>query len=50
MRLILAKILYNFDMTLSDECRDWMKQKSYTLWDKPSLNVYLTPVPQMKSE
>ncbi|KAI0377117.1 cytochrome P450 [Hypomontagnella monticulosa] len=51
MRLILAKIVYNFDMTIADECRNWIYgQKSYTLWDKPDLNVYLTPVPREKSE
>ncbi|RYP59422.1 hypothetical protein DL769_008539 [Monosporascus sp. CRB-8-3] len=45
MRLILARILWNFDMALEDDSRDWLKvQKCYTLWDKPPLNVRLTPV------
>ncbi|RYO89206.1 hypothetical protein DL766_003612 [Monosporascus sp. MC13-8B] len=45
MRLILAKIVWNFDMVLEDDSRDWLEdQKSYVLWDKPSLNVRLTPV------
>ncbi|KAI0138673.1 cytochrome P450 [Hypoxylon sp. NC0597] len=45
MRLILAKIIYNFDMSISDDSRNWLKdQKSYFLWDKPSLNIYMTPV------
>ncbi|KAI1213179.1 cytochrome P450 [Annulohypoxylon truncatum] len=45
MRLILAKIVFNFDMDIADDSRRWMKdQKTYVLWDKPSLNVYLTPV------
>jgi hypothetical protein len=43
MRLILAKIVYNFDMELADKDFDWLKQKAGTLWQKPPLNVYLTP-------
>ncbi|XXH04551.1 hypothetical protein Hte_010968 [Hypoxylon texense] len=49
MRLILAKIIFNFDMTLSSECENWLRdQKAYVVWDKPPLNVYMTPV-AMKS-
>ncbi|OTA87086.1 hypothetical protein M434DRAFT_399648 [Hypoxylon sp. CO27-5] len=45
MRLILAKIIYNFDMRLADDARDWLAmQKNYVLWDKPVLGVYITPV------
>ncbi|KAK9413548.1 putative Cytochrome P450 [Seiridium unicorne] len=45
MRLILAKIIYNFDMKLADESRGWLEtQKLYVIWDKPPLDVYLTPV------
>ncbi|TPX17045.1 uncharacterized protein E0L32_012302 [Thyridium curvatum] len=44
MRLILAKILYNFDMRLADPNFNWLDQKAYLLWNKPALNVYLTPV------
>ncbi|KAI1075503.1 cytochrome P450 [Whalleya microplaca] len=45
MRLILARVIYNFDMTLADESRGWMKnQKAYSLWDKPPLYMHLTPV------
>lgn len=43
MRLIFAKVVYNFDMELADKDADWLKQKAYTLWSKPALNVYLTP-------
>ncbi|KAI1849772.1 hypothetical protein JX265_008110 [Neoarthrinium moseri] len=44
MRLILAKIIYNFDLTLADESRNWLEgQKAYILWEKPALDVYLTP-------
>jgi len=44
MRLILAKVLFNFDMKLVNPEENWADQKVYTLWDKRPLNVYLTPV------
>lgn len=45
MRLILAKVLYNFDLTLDEKTGDWTGvQKTYVLWEKPSLWVNLTPV------
>lgn len=39
MRLILARIVYNFDFELVDKKTDWMDQKVYLLWIKPELNV-----------
>ncbi|KAI1317563.1 putative cytochrome P450 monooxygenase [Xylariaceae sp. FL0255] len=45
MRLILAKIIFNFDMRLDDGAREWLStQKAYVIWDKPPLPVYLKPV------
>ncbi|KAI0147946.1 cytochrome P450 ClCP1 [Hypoxylon sp. NC0597] len=45
MRLILAKIIYNFDMTIDDDSRGWLEnQESYNLWHKPALNIYMKPV------
>lgn len=45
MRLILAKVLFNFDIELVDKKQDWMAgQKVFTLWDKPSLMIRLRPV------
>jgi hypothetical protein len=45
MRLILAKVLFNFDLELVDKSQEWMKgQKVLTLWMKPSLMVTLKPV------
>ncbi|KAI8633029.1 putative cytochrome P450 monooxygenase [Xylariaceae sp. FL1651] len=45
MRLILAKIVFNFDMSLADDSRHWLRgQRAYTVWDKPALNVHLKPV------
>lgn len=45
MRLILAKVLFNFDLELDDKSKEWMtEQKVFTLWEKPSLFVKLKPV------
>lgn len=44
MRLILARIIFNFDMKLADEEQDWLNQRIYVLWKKHPLMVYLTPV------
>lgn len=45
MRLILAKVLFTFDLELEDKTQEWMKlQKVFTLWNKPSLFVKIRPV------
>jgi cytochrome P450 len=45
MRLILARVLWNFDLRIAEDSLDWMsKQRFYNLWDKGELHVYLTPV------
>ncbi|KAF2735421.1 cytochrome P450 monooxygenase-like protein [Polyplosphaeria fusca] len=45
MRLILAKVLFNFDLELVDKKTDWMaNQKVFALWEKPSLMLHLHPV------
>jgi len=45
MRLILAKIIFNFDMRIADDSKNWLEtQRIYALWDKPALNVYLMPI------
>ncbi|KAK0125939.1 hypothetical protein ONS95_007563 [Cadophora gregata] len=43
MRLILARVLWNFDIEFAEgeESKDWLDQKSWTLWDKGPLNVVL---------
>ncbi|XPS69788.1 hypothetical protein M3J09_002040 [Ascochyta lentis] len=43
-RLILARILFSFDIKLAESSRGWMNQKHHILWDKPPLNVYLSQV------
>jgi hypothetical protein len=44
MRLILARVIFNFDMKLAEESRNWADQKIWNLWKKGPLNVYLKPV------
>lgn len=45
MRLILAKIIWSFDLEPEAECADWMdRMKVITLWWKPPLMVRLTEV------
>jgi hypothetical protein len=45
MRLILAKMLFTFDMELDEQSKDWMTgQKVYGLWKKPALTVKLQRV------
>jgi hypothetical protein len=44
MRLILAKILCNFDMELADGSEGWDEQKCFVLWSKRPLLVRMVPV------
>jgi hypothetical protein len=45
MRLILARLLWNFDLELDESSRRWKdNMKTYILWEKPPLNVKLIPV------
>ncbi|KAL8826507.1 MAG: hypothetical protein Q9191_003760 [Dirinaria sp. TL-2023a] len=41
MRVMLARVLWSFDLELSPESDGWEKQKVYTLWDKGPLIVKL---------
>ena len=43
LRLVLARLIWRFDITVADSCKGWMRgQKSYILWDKPKLEVHLS--------
>jgi cytochrome P450 len=45
MRLILTKVLYNFNLELCPESKNWMDhQQVYTLWQKPPLMVKVKAV------
>ncbi|KAI0910260.1 isotrichodermin C-15 hydroxylase [Ustulina deusta] len=49
MRIILARLIFDFDIKMADESENWIKrQKAYTLWDRVPLQVYLTPVRKTK--
>lgn len=44
MRLILARVLWNFDLKIAEDSTKWQEQEEvYTLWLKGELNFYLTP-------
>lgn len=43
MRLIITRILWNFDLEMCDGMEQWSKQKIYTLWEKGPLMVKLNP-------
>lgn len=44
MRVILAKMVFNFDFELASQEDDWIgKQRADFLWLKGPLDVYLTP-------
>ncbi len=45
MRLILAKVLFSFDLELVEKTDNWMAdQKVFALWEKPALMVRLKPI------
>ncbi|KAL6359076.1 hypothetical protein LRP88_09276 [Fusarium phalaenopsidis] len=42
MRLILARLLWKFDLELVSESKNWNDQKVFNLWEKGDLKVKLT--------
>jgi aspirochlorine biosynthesis cytochrome P450 monooxygenase len=45
MRLIITRLLWNFDLELDERSRGWVKDmKVYALWEKGPLYVKLKPV------
>lgn len=46
--MILARMVFNFDMELDQPSDEWMDQSSYILWDKGPLMVRLTPRVKMQ--
>jgi hypothetical protein len=45
MRLVLSKLIYNFDISIAEEGRNWLRgQKAYTSWVKPPLPIKMKPV------
>ena len=44
MRLILARMVWNFDFELDPRSTGWFERNLlYFLWDKPPLYIRLTP-------
>lgn len=41
MRMILVRMVFNFDMELDQPEKDWMDQQVFFLWDKPELMIKL---------
>ncbi|KAB8233940.1 cytochrome P450 [Aspergillus alliaceus] len=44
MRLILARLLWKYDMKIDDESYNWNDQIAYTVWVKKPLMVHLSPI------
>ena len=45
MRLVLANMVYNFDLELATESKGWAeKQRAYLLWERGPLKVFVKPV------
>lgn len=44
MRLILAKVIYNFDLEMVPESEGWLNQQVFTLWHKTPLMVKVKTV------
>lgn len=44
MRMVLAKLLFNFDLELANPSEDWWTtQNTFFVWQKKPLMVKLTP-------
>jgi cytochrome P450 len=43
LRLIMATLLFTFDLELCEESENWADQKSFALWIKDPLMVRATP-------
>lgn len=44
MKTIMARVLWNFDIHIAEESRNFIKQKNFNLWEKGVLMTYLKPV------
>lgn len=44
MRVILARLLFNFDIELCPDSENWHDHRSFLLWVKPPLEVKLKSV------
>lgn len=48
LRLVLAHMIYNFDMELQSDSRHWAQDQKnlFIVWEKPPFNVRLRPLVQ----
>jgi cytochrome P450 len=44
MRLVLAKMLWNFDLELMSESENWFPHEMVVIWNSPDLHIKLHPV------
>jgi hypothetical protein len=44
MRLVLAKLLWNFDLELEAGSNNWFPHEMVVIWNSPALHVKLYPV------
>lgn len=44
MRLVLAKLLWNFDLELDPVSDAWFPHEMVVIWNSPALHVKLHPV------
>jgi len=43
MRLVLARMLFEFNLELTEDTKDWTRAKVYTVWQKNPLWIKLKP-------
>jgi len=43
MRVMLARVIWAFDLRLDEASRDWTDQSCYIVWSKTPLMIHLTP-------
>jgi cytochrome P450 len=43
MRLLMALVLWNFDLELCTASQNWDKQRAFVAWERPDLMVKLLP-------
>lgn len=42
MRFILSRLVWNFDIEIDEQSREWIDhQRAYLIWEKPALFVKL---------
>lgn len=44
MRIIMAKVLWHFDLELCEQSDRWADQKVFNLWQKPELWCRARPI------